>query len=495
MATLKACVQKARKDGFYPVYIRVTHNRSTQYIKTDKMVTKRELSPSNDITDPIVMKFCTTLILEYMDRLNRVDIRDWTCRMIVEYLQHGDEDLCFSDYARKYIDRMIDNGQARTARNYTLALQHMERFFGTTKVKFSQLTSVNMTKWIKSLEQTNRAKEMYPVCVRQVFKAATTELNDYDTGVIRVKTNPWAKVQIPKSDRPEKRAISAEDCRRFFAAPLPESKMKSPLPELGRDVAMMVLCLGGMNTVDIYNLRKEDYHGGIVHYHRAKTMRSRSDGAYMEMRVPEILLPLFAKYAAEETDEWLFCFHQRHTTSDSFSANVNIGIRKICESMRLPKEEWYCVYTFRHTWGTTAQNDCGASIDDVAFGLNHSAGHRITRGYIKLDFTPAWELNERVIDFILFSDRPSKQSRHDNESADGAFRLSPKMLIKAAAFFQGRCLASFEDIGCGNVDEVIDRLVEALPDDLPNRCNVQFKIVNLDNGKAAVYERQKGKGF
>ena len=43
MATLKACVQKMRNDGFFPVYIRVTHNRTTQYIKTDKMVTKREL--------------------------------------------------------------------------------------------------------------------------------------------------------------------------------------------------------------------------------------------------------------------------------------------------------------------------------------------------------------------------------------------------------------------------------------------------------------------
>jgi len=30
MATFKACVQKERKDGFYPVYIRVTHHRGTQ---------------------------------------------------------------------------------------------------------------------------------------------------------------------------------------------------------------------------------------------------------------------------------------------------------------------------------------------------------------------------------------------------------------------------------------------------------------------------------
>jgi len=493
MATLKACVQKMRKDGFYPVYIRVTHNRTTQYIKTDKMVTKRELSRSKEITDPVVMQFCTAIILDYNAKLNKTDTRNWTARMVVDYLQKGEEDLCFSDYARRHIDRLIDNGQARNAKNYELALRHMERYFGTIKVKFSQLTSTNVAKWIKSLEKTNRAKEMYPVCMRQVFRAAIEELNDYDTGLIRVKTNPWVKVKIPHADRPEKRAISAEECRRFFSAPLPESKMKLPLPELGRDVAMMVLCLGGINTVDLYNLRKEDYHGGIIHYKRAKTMRSRSDGAYMEMRVPEILLPLFDKYQASPADEHLFCFHDRHTTSDSFSANVNIGIRKICESMGVAKENWHCVYTFRHTWGTVAQNDCGASISEIAFAMNHSAGHRVSRGYIKLDFTPAWELNERVVDFIFFSDKASKQAAQEEESS--VFRLSPKMLIKAAAFFQGKCLASFDDIGCSNIDEVIARLVKGLPSDIPPRSIVQFKIVNCDNGKVAVYERQKGKWF
>ncbi len=358
-----------RNDGFFPVYIRVTHNRTTQYIKTDKMVTKRELSRSKEITDPVVMQFCTALILDYNAKLNKTDTRNWTARMVVDYLLKGDEDLCFSDYARRHIDRLIDNGQARNAKNYELALQHMERYFGTTKVKFSMLTSTNVAKWIKSLEKTNRAKEMYPVCMRQVFRAAIEELNDYDTGLIRVKTNPWVKVKIPHADRPEKRAISAEECRRFFSAPLPESKMKLPLPELGRDVAMMVLCLGGINTVDLYNLRKEDYHGGIIHYKRAKTMRCRADGAYFEMRVPEIIKPLFEKYASVPGSEWLFNFHDRHTTSDSFSANVNIGIRKICESMGIAKENWYCVYAFRHSWATIAQNECGATKNEVDLGL------------------------------------------------------------------------------------------------------------------------------
>lgn len=43
MATFKAVVRRPRADGFYSVYIRVTHRRQTLFIKTDKMLTKREL--------------------------------------------------------------------------------------------------------------------------------------------------------------------------------------------------------------------------------------------------------------------------------------------------------------------------------------------------------------------------------------------------------------------------------------------------------------------
>ena len=71
--------------------------------------------------------------------------------------------------------------------------------------------------------------------------------------------------------------------------------------------------------------------------------------------------------------------------------------------MGMPKEQWYSAYTFRHTWGTVAQNDCGATIAEVAFAMNHSHGYTVTRGYLRIDFTPAWELNAKVIDFILYA--------------------------------------------------------------------------------------------
>lgn len=351
MTTLKAMVRKPRTDGLYCVYIRIVHNRKPGYIKTIKIVDANHISNDGEPTDPVVNEYCSMLIRQYSDRLNRTDTSLWSVKEVVEYLQKTDEEVCFSEYAQSFIGKMESEGHGRTAKNYRLAVAHLERYLGTTHIMFSLLTSTVLKKWIESLSQTSRAKEMYPTNIRQIFKAAIADFNDDEKGIARIKFNPWLKISIPKSDNGVQRAISAEACREFFNRPLPKTKMLSPLPELGRDVALLSLCLGGMNTVDLYELKKKDYNNGIIGYKRAKTRNSRRDEAYMEMRVEPFIQSTFNKYISEdEDDEFLFTFHRRYSNSDSFNANVNIGIRKICQDMGMEKEDNYCYYTFRHKW-------------------------------------------------------------------------------------------------------------------------------------------------
>lgn len=497
MANLKAVVRKQRADGMYPVYIRIVHRRKMGYIKTDKIISPKSLTKQGDIKDAVVNEYCSNLILRYTDKINRKDISAFTMKELIEYLTLDEGEQCFSEYAQLHIRRMEQRGQIRNAKNYKLAVQHLERYIGTNRVMFSHLSSAVLKRWIESLAMTNRAKEMYPVCVRQIFKAALLELNDEERGIVRIKFNPWLKVQIPKSDNGVQRAISAEACREFFNRPLPQTKMLSSLPELGRDVAMLVLCLGGINTVDLFNMKKSNYHNGVIGYKRAKTRHARRDEAYIEMRVEPFIRPVFEKYLAPEDDEYLFNFHVRYCDSDSFSANVNNGIKKICADMGMAKEAYYCVYTFRHTWGTIAQNDCDANLYEVAFGMNHSHGLKVTRGYVKIDYSPAWQLNAKVIDFIFFTDKPSKQGRAKDidEPEEKLFRLSRKMMVYARAYFKGAVMAELTDIGFSNVEEVIKTLAAKLPKDIAAGCAVQFRIQNCDKGTEVVYERTKGKGF
>ena len=329
MVNLKATVRVKTKSGLYPVYIRFTKSNQVSYVKTSWVVNEKGLKNKKEITDPFVLHQTSMLIDSYYCQLNLIDTSKWTTSEIVKYLTEFNNDLSFSDYVRKHIEKLIGRGQERTSRNYKWAIQHMERFAGTDNIMFSRITSSFLNRWIESLSDTNRCKEQYPVCMREVYKAAMKEFNDEELGIVKLK-NPWTNVSIPQSDIPEKRAITASMLRKFFNVVPDRSRFTNPLMEVGQDVALISFCMCGLNAVDIFNAKKEQYVNGFFHYERQKTRMSRSDKGYFEIRVPEFLKPTFEKYLSKKVGSpWLFNFHDRLSTSDSFSANVNIGIKQI----------------------------------------------------------------------------------------------------------------------------------------------------------------------
>ena len=183
----------------------------------------KQIIKNGEIKDIVANEYCSREILRYSDMINRKGISNYSVAELIEFLIRSDEEICFSDYATKFINRMSSEGHERNAKNYR-----------------------------------------YPTCLRQIFKRALIELNDEERGIVRIKYNPWLKVSIPKSDSTVQRAICAEACREFFNRPLSETKMISSLPEQGRDVALLSLCLGGISTVDIFELKKENYKDGII---------------------------------------------------------------------------------------------------------------------------------------------------------------------------------------------------------------------------------------
>ena len=66
MAFFKAKVLRQRKDGMYVVYIRVTQNRKSKYIRTSWVVGDDGLSRGkHDIIDPFVAEQTTKIISRY----------------------------------------------------------------------------------------------------------------------------------------------------------------------------------------------------------------------------------------------------------------------------------------------------------------------------------------------------------------------------------------------------------------------------------------------
>lgn len=160
--------------------------------------------------------------------------------------------------------------------------------------------------------------------------------------------------------------------------------------QLALDVCLMIISLAGINTVDLYKMNTSCLKGDKLCYNREKTKNTRPDKAYIEIIVPKRIRYLFKAYKGHN---YLFSFAERYHTPDYFSTSVNKGLRSICSRYNLPE---VTAYAFRHSWATIAQNNCGFSIEQVAFALNHTSAHKVTTRYIKKDFSIIDRINESV---------------------------------------------------------------------------------------------------
>lgn len=497
MANFKICLRNINSVGVWPVYIRITHLRQVGYVKTDWVVDKKGVGRNGEVKDPFVIENCMSLISGFIRRINGIDISQWNVKKLKSFLVASEGNVTFSVFARRFIDRLESLGRVGNAKVYTASLRSIERYMCSENIKFRDIDRQVIDAWVVSLIQTKRAKTLYPKCLRTIFEEAIRVSHDPMTDLPNLRYNPLKTIDIPDSEQAMKRAIDVRACRRFFETEIPQGR-KHWTENMGRDVALLSFCLAGMNTVDIWGLRKENLKNGVINYRRTKTRTRRKDGAYFEMRVGSMAAELIEKYKASEDSPWLLVFSEMYRDGRSFNAVVNKGIKIVCKYMGLMEEEWYSFYSFRHTWATLAQNQCGASLSEVGFAMNHIQHDAVTRGYINIDFTPAWELNERVIDVVFGgSSKPTDVAARDVElvSADSVEMVSPDSMIYARAYFRGNMLAEVGDIGFKSVEEVIARLANSLPDTIPDGGVVHFRIKNVDADKEEVYERIKGKGF
>lgn len=61
--------------------------------------------------------------------------------------------------------------------------------------------------------------------------------------------------------------------------------------------------------------------------------------------------------------------------------------------------------------------------------------------------------------------------------------------MKGTLYFRGKAIASVEDIGFNNVNEIIGKLMAKVPKNIPVRSMVQIRIENKDKGQTKDYTR------
>ena len=402
MASFKAKIRGRRSNGLHTVYILCSHNRSISYIKTDIIVSDKGLDKhTGEIKDKMVLLRTSALISSYYDKLRGHKVDRLKAKELVAII-NGDEaqGISFTEFSKAHIRRITERG-VKCPEQYGLALKSYMRYMKSSDILFSDITTRNLRDWIDSIRHTKRAKNMYPTLLKTMFNAGLEEYNDYDRNVIRISNRPFEFLHVPRRDTPEKRSVSPDVLRAFFAY-----QAKSERSRYAQDVLMLSFCLAGMNVADLYELTPDNYREGKICYQRQKTMGRRADSAYIEVTLPDIAREAFERLKVGRHEGKLLNLSTQHAVRVKCTSLVSVAAQRICAAAGLPA---LTSYSFRHSWATIARNDVGASVDDVALALNHASAHHVTDKYIRKDFRRVDELNAEVL-ALVFGLHPNDES-------------------------------------------------------------------------------------
>lgn len=390
MATITIEIGKKGKKKVRSVSFLVCHGKTKKRIPTEIFVTDSEVSANGKKIKNINK---ATLIEQFRrkleDRLFSLSLelvgQNVDAAFIVERLiSQREKDIEFFSFAEDW----MKHSQIRGLKNYSTMLNSLELYVGSRILPFTNINYKFLKGYEDFLQGRPRAQSHYLGLIRHLYREAMRTYNtDYEQ---LIQNDPFVRYRVPRQQlKKGVRALSLEDFLKVYDY---QGKPGSRA-QLARDCFVLSFCLMGMNSVDMYNCT--DCVDGVIRYNRTKTKGRRSDNAYIEVRIHPLIKELVNKYKGYSR---VFNFHKRYSSSETFNANLNKGLKIVGEYVGIEDLEFYQA---RHTFATLSRNLMRFSKSDVDEALNHVGTLDIADVYIKKDFSIINENNFKLIEKVF----------------------------------------------------------------------------------------------
>lgn len=414
MASVKCVIHKHRKkaDGTFAIYVRLSHQRKVSYIKTGKFATESDFTkdlgafkkgPLKDSLDSLILEY--RKIINSLESINSLIIED-----IESYLSincNNNSRYSFYSYADRLISNMLESGRVGNSDLYKYVINSLKKYWPLSDLHFDNID----VKFLKNYEShlrkksqnhlTSRSVSLYLSVIRAIFNSAMKELNKPHLNIVPIPYNPFDYYSIPKYTKTSKRALKFDFIKAIYDLPL-EGKSKRYV--LARDIFILSFGLIGMNSADLYSC--SSINENVLTYYREKTKTRRSDKAEMQVRIEDHIQDLFAKYR-DSSGKFVFDFYKRYSDFKAFNKAVNIGLKSVGKDIGIENLQ---LYAARHSWATIATNDLKVDKYSIHIALNHiDVKTSITDVYITRDWTMIWDINKRLLDYVLKIDKQASQ--------------------------------------------------------------------------------------
>lgn len=386
-----------RKDGTWPVKIRITFKGQSRRLPTTLSCREADVTRSGRIKSATVLERADELIRkmrEPLADLSYFTLESWTVDDVVRHIRRSFAREAFRLDFFEFADGYLEGKKGTTRASYVTALNAFARFLGERSIDINDITRqmlldftafcekdkprANSKKHVKGLASVTYIRKL-----ATIYNAAKWRYNDEDTGTIVIPRSPFTKVidSVPHSKG--QKALDMDVVQRLI-----DTAPQSWEGEFARAVCLLSFCTMGANMADLYKEAKVP--GDVWGYHRLKT------GVEAKVRLEREALSFAELLSDKERPDWWLGKMHRYASREYCTTAVNRWLRKWTAEEGI---EPFTYYALRHTWATLARR-IGAEKATVDEGLTHAGDYRITDVYAERNWSLAWEANRKVLDLF-----------------------------------------------------------------------------------------------
>jgi integrase len=411
MATFKAVVRShhQRRDGKFPVSIRLTHNRESVYLPTGLYVSKKQINAKYfELKDQFVIERTNETIRSYESSLLAIEtdeLLSMTAKELVLRISKKHSEIEFISFARELQkDKTFKSTALPTVFSIlesmgytTLMLRQIDSVFVTQFVRKMESIELPATKKKGETKKKNYSSETKNKILLAFRAAFNRAIENVSKERRHIYASAFEDVKFYKKEAHSVDSVPVPLIRKFFSI-----TYDSPLQEMTKDMLKLSFCLGGMNLGDMLLMKKDNYKDGRITYYRNKIKGNRADGGLTSIKIEPEIQDLFDKYTSLSKNEYLFNFNGMQWEEGVSSRNFGMTVDRMCKLKGLPH---ITPYQFRHSVGTIGRNKCGFSKDDVGMLLNHRGQTTVDDAYIDYDWSINDKINRAILDYVFHSDK------------------------------------------------------------------------------------------
>lgn len=385
MPTLKTVLdtRRAKADGTYPLYIRITQDSQTRSVALNayllpeqwdngKQKVKRNYQNYKSLNLKIKKKHLEIeeVILELENKNENI-----SAQAIKDHLDKPKTPTDYFLFAEKEIDRLKKIGKFGTARTYQHSINKLRNFSLRKSINFESLNYQFLEKWKTTMFEGGMKANSISVYLRSIRAIYNKAIK---AGIVDASFYPFKDFKIPQ-EKTISRALSCQEIKKIAELDLPED---SPIWRY-RNYFLLSFYLIGISFIDMAMLKVENIQDGRIIYRRRKTGKIYS---IKILPAAEKIILHYCDYKKQDKTDFLLPIIPAHLNSEDQVEKARDGYRK-CNKY-LKKMAKLCgidkpitTYYARYSWANIAK-ELGYSKDLIAEALGHEYGNKVTGIYL-----------------------------------------------------------------------------------------------------------------